>query len=185
MTLAIPAASDALAEISLDETSIDNFEDRFTEKDTLLASSTEIGLSSMFCVPALDRLHDDFLRGLLATAASDNQDFIARYGSFVSLAEHTFRQEEQWMEEVDLFILKTHQEQHARVLGALHNAHCHVMKGNLVLGRDIVERLLPQWFTFHRSTMDVTLALALQLAQAESEHAGHPEEKFDIHPSIH
>ena len=103
--LTAPAAS---AEMSLSDTSLDSLEDQLTGKEMLPAASPETWLSSVFCVPALDRLHDDFLRGMVTTAGSDNHAFSTRYRSFVSLAEHTFRQEEQWMEEVDLFILKTH-----------------------------------------------------------------------------
>lgn len=43
------------------------------------------------------------------------------------------------------------------------------MNVDFVLGREIMKRLLPQWLTFHRSTMNVTLVLAFQLAQAERE----------------
>jgi len=64
-------------------------------------------------------------------------------------------------------MLKQHQEQHARVLAALHNVHIHVSNGNLGLGHETTTSLLPQWLTFHMSTMDMALSVAMQIAQDE------------------
>lgn len=115
----------------------------------------------------MEKWHHDFVKALNETSASKDHEFGSRYGALVSKAEHTFRQEEQWMEEVDFPILKVCQEQHARVLGALHNVHSCVMAGDLGLGREVVDQLLPRWFAFHTSTVDATLALAMQMTQAE------------------
>lgn len=125
-------------------------------------------LSEMTCgVAALDRWHHDFVRAMNEASASKDHEFCSRYGALISKAEHAFRQEERWMEEVDFPILKVCQEQHARVLGALHNVHSRVMEGDLGLGREVVDQLLPHWFAFHASTVDATLALAMQVAQTE------------------
>lgn len=118
-------------------------------------------------VPALDKWHHDFLKALNEAAASEDPEFSSSYGTLVSKVENAFRQEERWMEEVGFPMLNVCQEQHARVLGALHNVHCRVMDGDLGLGREVVDQLLPRWFSFHTSTVDATLALALQIAQAE------------------
>lgn len=119
-------------------------------------------------VPAMDKIHLDFLTAIKELSSSKEHEFSGKYGVFVSKVEHIFQQEDQWMEELDFPILRVHQEQHARVLGALHNVHSHVMEGDVGLGREVVEHLLPQWFSFHMSTMDAVLALAMQMAQAET-----------------
>lgn len=124
--------------------------------------------------PAMDRLHQDFFHALEEVSSCKDYEFTSRYGAFVGTVERAFREEEQWMEDIDFPVLHMHQEQHARVLGALHNVHFRVMNGELQLGREVVEQLLPQWFAFHISTMDTALALAMQLKQNEA-HAGAAE----------
>lgn len=113
--------------------------------------------------PAMDELHRDFLDALIGLSSTPDKEFEARYSAFVAKAERTFSTEEQWMEEIDFPIIKSHREQHARVLGALHHVHSRIMKGDLATGREVIEKLFPQWFIFHMSTMDVTLATALKM----------------------
>ncbi len=76
------------------------------------------------------------------------------------------------MEEVDFPALPAHREQHARVLGALHYVHSQIMSGESGLGREVIDRLLPQWYALHISTMDAVLAIAIQIAQAEQASSG-------------
>jgi hypothetical protein len=54
------------------------------------------------------------------------------------------------------------------VLGGLHAIHGRVEEGDIKLGREVAEKLLPQWFAFHISTMDEAFALAMQVAQSEA-----------------
>lgn len=124
--------------------------------------------------PAMDRLHHDFFNALKEVSSCKDHEFSSRYAAFVGKVEFAFREEEQWMEDIDFPAVHLHQEQHARVLGALHNVHFRVMNGEIQLGREVVEQLLPQWLAFHISTMDTTLALAMQLTQSEA-HAGAAE----------
>jgi hemerythrin len=116
-------------------------------------------------VPMMDQLHHDVFEALERVSHSTDQAFGNEYRIFVTKMEYAFRQEDQWMEEIDLPASNLHQEQHARVLGALHNVHSRVMDGELRLGREVVDHLFPQWFEFHISTVDMALALAMQLAQ--------------------
>lgn len=120
-------------------------------------------------VPALDKLHYDFYKALDVVSASSDDEFSERYGAFVYEVERAFREEEKWMEEIDPIVMRHHQEQHARVLGALHNTHLRVMNGEIQLGREVTDQLLPQWFALHRSTMDATLAVAMTLPSPEQE----------------
>lgn len=120
-------------------------------------------------MPAMDQLHHELFAALEETSCCADHEFVVRYAALAAKVERTFRQEELWMEEIGFSVMNAHQEQHARVLGALHNVHFHVMAGELELGRRVVEELMPQWLLFHRSTMDVELALAMQLSQKRAE----------------
>lgn len=119
-------------------------------------------------VPELDQLHRDLFAAMGRLACAADHDFCAGYEDFVSQLELAFRTEEQWMDDIDFPAFKVHQEQHARVLGGLHAIHGSIVGGDIKLGRDVVEKLLPQWFAFHISTMDEALAVAMQLAQSET-----------------
>lgn len=117
-------------------------------------------------VPAMDQLHRNLFESLDRLSTSKDSEFTNGYKILVDQVEQVFHKELQWMEEIDFPSLKAHQEQHARVLGALHHVHARVMKGELTLGRKVATNLLPQWFAFHISTMDRSLALAMQMHQA-------------------
>lgn len=115
-------------------------------------------------VPAMDKLHHDLFATLDELSCVPDREFPESYGALVRKVEHTFRAEEQWMEDTDFPAMHVHQEQHARVLGGLHNVHMRVMSGDLEIGRKVVDDLLPQWLAFHISTMDTALAVALQMS---------------------
>jgi hemerythrin-like metal-binding protein len=115
-------------------------------------------------VPAMDKLHHDLFVTLDELSCADDRTFPEHYGILVHKVERVFRTEEQWMEATDFPGLRSHQEQHARVLGGLHNVHSRVMNGEIGVGREVAARLLPQWLTFHVSTMDAVLALAMQMS---------------------
>jgi hemerythrin len=112
-------------------------------------------------VAPLDHLQRDFYEAMKCLATAPDSEFIYQYGEFVKVAERTFRIEEAWMEELDCAIVCCHREQHARVLAALHNVHARVMDGDLAIGRDVAERLLPQWFALHAETMDAALGATI------------------------
>lgn len=114
-------------------------------------------------VVAMDALHKNFFDALDELSSAIDSEFRIGYDSFIRKVERTFATEEQWMEEIDFPVLKSHREQHARVLSGLHHIRTRVMDGDLALGHDAVERLLPQWFIFHAFTMDAPLATAMQM----------------------
>jgi hemerythrin len=118
---------------------------------------------------AMDRLHHDLFNALDEISCSTDSNFGTKYALFVEKVELAFREEEAWMEAIDFPALGSHQEQHARVLGALHNVHTQVMFGDVALGRHVIDELLPQWLLVHISTMDMPAALAIQLARSERE----------------
>jgi hemerythrin-like metal-binding protein len=118
-------------------------------------------------VTAIDELNRDFANAMQQVACAAEHAFEEQYRAFVKKAERAFSIEEHWMEEIDCPLLHSHREQHARVLGALHNVHSRVMNGDIALGRDVVGRLLPQWFSFHVATMDVALAAMLAVEKPD------------------
>lgn len=118
-------------------------------------------------VPAMDRLHHDLFSALDNLSSSEDADFCTEFATFVRQMERAFREEEAWMDELDFQEMTAHQEQHARLLGALHHIHAQVMDGDVGIGRHVADDLLPQWLLLHISTMDTPFALAMQVARSE------------------
>jgi hemerythrin-like metal-binding protein len=89
---------------------------------------------------------------------SDDQ-FADGFTNLIAGIEASFRDEEAAMEALNFPALRSHREQHARALSALHHAQPQVEGGDIGLGREALE-LLPNWLLLHRSTMDLALASA-------------------------
>lgn len=130
---------------------------------------TDSGTDISSGVPDVDRLHHDLFSALDKLSSSDDTNFCSQFAVFVGKVERAFREEETWMDDLDFAETAIHQEQHARVLGALHHVHAQVMGGDLATGRYVADELLPQWLLLHISTMDTPVALAMQLARSRSE----------------
>jgi hemerythrin len=116
-------------------------------------------------VPSMDGSHDELLRQMGRIATVPAEEFTEFFVSLVAKIERDFRAEELLMEDLDYDGLKTHREQHARVLGGLHHVAPRVREGDIATGRRALE-LLPQWFLFHIATMDRSLAQAVNKAHA-------------------
>ena len=113
-------------------------------------------------MPNIDALHQSFVEILTKLNTASDEQFAHQYNALVTNMERDFYEEEQQMEEIAFPALQSHREQHARVLSAMHHAQGHVMCGDIAAGRDVIA-LLPQWFTFHLSTMDAALAITIQM----------------------
>jgi hemerythrin len=98
-------------------------------------------------------------------------EFMHCYSTLVASVERGFADEEQAMENIDFDGLKTHREQHARVLSGLHHADSRVRSGDIAVGRKTIT-LLSQWMEFHLITMDSVLDVALQVAHVTA--SGYP-----------
>ena len=94
---------------------------------------------------------------------SDTPDdrFADGFNALVTTLEASFRDEESVMEALNYPALRSHREQHARALSALHHAQPQIEAGDIGLGREALE-LLPKWLLMHRSTMDLALASAIR-----------------------
>ena len=119
-------------------------------------------------VPSMDQAHQGFLEQLASLANLPDAEFAVSYAALIACVERDFYAEQVMMDEIDFPANNSHVEQHARILSALHHANSRVMEGDIAAGREVIA-LLPQWFTFHLSTMDMALAIAYELARAPGE----------------
>jgi hemerythrin len=119
-------------------------------------------------VPAMDELHR--LCGAAIHHASTCEDAVFErvFGSMLQQLQDAFATEDGWMESIDYGAVKSHREQHARVLGALHHVYAEVMGGNHALGRRVAIDLLPKWLAVHVETMDAVLAMVLHFDDRET-----------------
>ncbi|MET0858628.1 MAG: hemerythrin domain-containing protein [Telluria sp.] len=97
---------------------------------------------------------------------ADDQ-FADGFNEMIADLEMSFRDEEAAMEALNYPALRSHREQHARALSALHHAQPQVEGGDIALGREALE-LLPKWLLLHRSTMDLALASDSRLPAGRS-----------------
>lgn len=118
-------------------------------------------------VPEMDEAHESFLSLLSRVVDTPDSEFPEAFNALLTHVEHDFWSEERLMERIDYPGLRSHREQHARVLATLHQAVPAVASGDLAIGRKALE-LLPKWFMFHLATMDTALAFALELKEREA-----------------
>jgi hemerythrin len=113
-------------------------------------------------LPEMDALHALLSQALIQASQSPDDELAGRFLPLVRNAERAFSIEEAWMERISFADAKMHREHHALVLSGLHRTHSRIMAGDYSAGRDLVDRLLPQWLHFHSDTMDLSLALAVE-----------------------
>ena len=115
----------------------------------------------------LDDLHRELFEMMASTASATDEEFAGNYSALLKKMKCALLKEEQWMEEIDATLLKMYREQHARVLSTLDNIHRKVLEKDFDLGRKVVGDLLPQWYAAHVSTLDMALAIAIQVNNIE------------------
>ncbi|MES2758897.1 MAG: hemerythrin domain-containing protein [Pseudomonadota bacterium] len=101
-----------------------------------------------------------------------DDQFADGFNDLIATLETSLRDEEAVMEALNYPALRSHREQHARALGALHHAQPQVEGGDIGLGREALQ-LLPKWLLLHRSTMDLAAANATRAPALRSRrHSG-------------
>lgn len=127
-------------------------------------------------IPVMDDAHKAFVETLAHLQTAPDHEFAVDLFAMIARLERDFREEETLMEQVDYSGLSSHREQHARVLGALHNVVPAVMRNEFDQARKVID-LLAQWFLFHLATMDSALAVALEIAglNADPELLSNPQ----------
>lgn len=106
----------------------------------------------------MDQTHREFVDCYNAVASASPEDFLP---AFDRLLEHTvahFELENGWMAAVDF--PGCHRGEHDRVLAVMRDIRKRVEKGDLFLGRRLIEEL-PAWFENHVNGMDAALAFHL------------------------
>lgn len=110
-------------------------------------------------IAKLDDLHDSLRRLTLELSNCPDEDVCSWYEQVLIAAERTFAEEQLLMEKHEFPACKCHLEQHARVLGALHQAHPSVMRGDHTLAIHLGAHLLPEWFDLHNATLDAAVSV--------------------------
>ncbi|WP_317202560.1 hemerythrin family protein [Janthinobacterium sp.] len=114
-------------------------------------------------VPAMDQAHKALLAQINRLMAAPDALFAQAYAELIVTLEDDFREEETLMESIQFPSRRRHSEQHARVRDGLRHAEAGVGQGDFERAREVV-RLLPRWFLGHLSSMDLELAVALELS---------------------
>lgn len=107
-------------------------------------------------VDDIDEAHRALLDMINALLDGEDGDIVRGMAPLVDMLERDFREEELQMEQVDYAGIRTHREQHARVLATLHR----LPSGDAAAARAALI-LLPQWLSVHLSTFDSALAAAV------------------------
>lgn len=104
----------------------------------------------------IDRAHQDLFEQMVLLFNGADSELDTGLPLLVDKLERDFREEEELMEGSDFDGIRSHREEHARVLGALH----HIEPGDTAAQREALKLML-QWFPAHLATQDKVLADAL------------------------
>lgn len=132
-------------------------------------------------VVLVDAIRHDLWETLSHLRRTPEWEFPSRYAELTTKLECVFSREEGWMDEMNNPLLKQHREQHARVLSGLHHVHAEVLAGNIALGREVVECLLPRWLEFHMGTMDMALAQDMEISSRVPSPKNSAQHEVGIH----
>jgi hemerythrin-like metal-binding protein len=113
-------------------------------------------------VERMDATHREFVDQLNSLAEAADDALLTGLDAFIAHTEEHFAQEERWMRGTSFPPLHCHAEEHAGVLGIMHEVRGYVSAGRADLGRVLVRELAP-WFTNHAATMDAMLARFLSI----------------------
>jgi hemerythrin len=120
-------------------------------------------------LPLFDETHQALADQVSKLLAGPDEQFEDGLELLVEALEQDFRVEETLMEDIGYPALRSHREQHARVLATLH----HLSPGEIDTGRQALSLFLP-WFEVHQATADAALVIALQMAEQGQQDGGVP-----------
>lgn len=109
--------------------------------------------------PVIDAVHRALFDQLVFLLRARDSELGDGFLSLTDKLECDFREEERLMEGLDFPGLHGHREEHAKVLGALHQ----VDPADAGAAREAL-RLMLKWFPAHVATMDSALVVALRRA---------------------
>ncbi|HEU4776780.1 MAG TPA: hemerythrin family protein [Telluria sp.] len=118
-------------------------------------------------IPLMDEAHKALAQQISALQQlPEDSAFDTGLARLTESLEADFRAEEQLMEAIAYPAIRSHREQHARVLATLHS----LADGDHAARRRVVALLLP-WFHVHLETADTALAAALEVAGVQFDTA--------------
>lgn len=106
----------------------------------------------------MDATHREFVECYNAAASAAPDDFLPAFDRLIAHTVAHFDLENGWMAAVDF--PGCHRAEHDRVLAVMHDIRKRVEKGDMFLGRRLIEEL-PAWFENHVNGMDAALAFHL------------------------
>lgn len=109
-------------------------------------------------LPAMDATHREFVECYNAAASAPPDDFLPAFDRLIAHTVAHFDLENGWMAAVDF--PGCHRAEHDRVLAVMNDIRKRVEKGDMFLGRRLIEEL-PAWFENHVNGMDAALAFHL------------------------
>jgi len=127
-------------------------------------------------ISRMDETHREFVEFCNDLVAIEPEDpnFLERFDAFIAHTAAHFDQENRWMEAIKFPPIACHRGEHDRVLAVAHEVRQRLEKGDLFLGRRLLEEL-PPWFDNHLDTMDTMLALHLKKTGFDTETGVLPE----------
>jgi len=105
----------------------------------------------------LQKLHPILYTELTELSAMPDEEFPIRFARFVGELERDFALEEEGMEYAAFGGLREHRAAHAELLGLMQHALARIYGGDAKLARKVVD-LLPHWFVYHMTTLDLAFA---------------------------
>ena len=119
---------------------------------------------------AIDAAHQALFDQMVLLLSEKDSELVDGILALTDKLERDFREEETLMEGLDFPDLRSHREEHAKVLSALH----HVDPDDAAVAREVLELML-QWFPAHVATLDAALVVALRriAVPAAASVAGH------------
>jgi methyl-accepting chemotaxis protein len=112
---------------------------------------------------AIDAAHKALIDQLSRLRSAPDTAFDDGLTALTAALEVDFREEEELMEKIDFAGLKSHREDHAAILAALHRIAPNGSSENYHLARDLLE-VISYWFPVHLQAMDLPLVAALAAA---------------------
>jgi hemerythrin len=106
----------------------------------------------------MDETHREFVECYNAAASAAPDQFLPAFDRLIAHTVAHFDLENGWMAAVDF--PGCHRAEHDRVLAVMHDIRKRVEKGEMFLGRRLIEEL-PAWFENHVNGMDAALAFHL------------------------
>ena len=116
-------------------------------------------------VPEMDSAHKALVDELERLGSASDEHFVDGFFALIAALEHDFQEEEALIKLINFPDPQTHRADHARALNALRHVSPRVRQGDIAAGREVLKQL-PQWFLNHLTTLDLMLAVALDMAKS-------------------